>query len=435
MKRIALILTMPIIVTRPQWLKIPSIPRKAVFAFLASLLSLAAMVVICEAAIRLTIAIPSRKYGNWAAAGGSELLLVSSPDNIRTVHRYNWLGFRGPEISEERQKKFRIVCIGDSFTEGIGADEEDSWPSVLGKNLPSSSEVLNLGDAGSAPDRYAELLAKVGIPLKPTHCIVCIIPNDLMDGPFVPKNLKVLTTLDDPLRQRSTWFKNWVADAFPGWTLVYDRAQGRRNPRTGIYWDKWGDGRIDQAVGEIVKREGCTPEEARDRCMERLSTLSPECLEAAKAGKYNPARIMVDMFLPNACFKISATSHMGLPENELREKTFKWVEWYSAACRGHQVEPILLLFPDSALVTDKATGPTISDRKPDDLPSMTADHSVSDLLRDACEANDVRFIDAVPMMRQHAGEGLYLRYDCHPNAKGYRIVGEFVAEQLKADLK
>ena len=81
------------------------------------------VVVVAEVAMRFVFPIPGRGAGEWAGSPGSELLLVSAPDKFRAVHRYNTLGFRGPEVPITRTTPFRIVCIGDSWTEGVGAEE------------------------------------------------------------------------------------------------------------------------------------------------------------------------------------------------------------------------------------------------------------------------------------------------------------------------
>ncbi len=54
----------------------------------------------------------------------------------------------------QAQKKaggLRVACLGDSFTEGIGAPADSSYPALLQKLLPLQSEVMNFGISGSDP--------------------------------------------------------------------------------------------------------------------------------------------------------------------------------------------------------------------------------------------------------------------------------------------
>ena len=46
----------------------------------------------------------------------------------------NSLGLRDIEHTIKKEKnEFRILCLGDSFTEGYGVDFEDSWPRQLSR--------------------------------------------------------------------------------------------------------------------------------------------------------------------------------------------------------------------------------------------------------------------------------------------------------------
>jgi hypothetical protein len=66
--------------------------------------------------------------------------------------RYNSAGFRGPEVPPRRAGVVRIGVIGDSFTEGMGVREADTYPAVLGRLLeqaePGRFEVFNFGKRG-----------------------------------------------------------------------------------------------------------------------------------------------------------------------------------------------------------------------------------------------------------------------------------------------
>jgi lysophospholipase L1-like esterase len=46
---------------------------------------------------------------------------------------------------KKRNKKKRIICIGDSLTFGWGALDEETYPAILGKLLAPDFEVINGG--------------------------------------------------------------------------------------------------------------------------------------------------------------------------------------------------------------------------------------------------------------------------------------------------
>ena len=99
-----------------------------------------------------------------------------------TVDSY---GFRGPEYTREPLPgTYRIACVGDSFTFGMGVDYEQSWPSLLEHKIAppagfASVEVINAGVSGYNLKQYcAEIIDKI-IPLKPHLVIMGLVGNDL----------------------------------------------------------------------------------------------------------------------------------------------------------------------------------------------------------------------------------------------------------------
>lgn len=100
--------------------------------------------------------------------------------------KVNSLGFRGEEIEGEKEGRFRILMLGDSFTWGMGAGEEETYPRVLEKILEercprSAVEVVNAGVCRYYPRQERVLLAKTAGRLKPDLVVMSILPNDVWD--------------------------------------------------------------------------------------------------------------------------------------------------------------------------------------------------------------------------------------------------------------
>jgi hypothetical protein len=56
------------------------------------------------------------------------------------MHTYNSLGLRDKEFSETRKpNEYRIMGIGDSFTEGVGTAQDSTWLKQLEYHLNSPS--------------------------------------------------------------------------------------------------------------------------------------------------------------------------------------------------------------------------------------------------------------------------------------------------------
>ena len=88
--------------------------------------------------------------------------------------RFNALGFRGPEFAVPKPEgTFRILALGDSFTEGLQVEEEDLFTTRIERALRGTTprvEVLNLGVSGMGTDDELELLRLFGPRLERTSC-------------------------------------------------------------------------------------------------------------------------------------------------------------------------------------------------------------------------------------------------------------------------
>lgn len=107
-------------------------------------------------------------------------------------------GFRNRTVPDSAS----IVTIGDSYTYGNNARQNENWPSYLMKK--SKKSVYNLGVPAYGPHQYYYLLKNKGLKLKP-KLVICgfYLGNDLLDA------FKVTYGLDywSSLRNQETKFK------------------------------------------------------------------------------------------------------------------------------------------------------------------------------------------------------------------------------------
>lgn len=85
-------------------------------------------------------------------------------------------GFRNREVGPKAPGAFRILAVGDSFTEGAGVEAEEAWPQVveglLSRRAPRRVEVVNAGVGGWDPFQYAQFFEKRGLALEPDLVVV-----------------------------------------------------------------------------------------------------------------------------------------------------------------------------------------------------------------------------------------------------------------------
>lgn len=89
------------------------------------------------------------RYGHL---GGRKFEDVARRAPYAVESRYNSLRFRDAEFGPKRRGVRRVMVLGDSFTEGQGVREQDTYPRVLERRLnaagPGRFEVLNCGRRG-----------------------------------------------------------------------------------------------------------------------------------------------------------------------------------------------------------------------------------------------------------------------------------------------
>lgn len=139
----------------------------------------------------------SRKGKTYYTSGSDNTGLCS--------YTYNELGFRGDSIYKEG---FKIMCIGDSNTEGVGLNYHDIWPYIISKKI-SNSVNLNFGVGGRSNDFISRCLLSYYDLINPDLVLIMytspqrreIFTNNGGIEPFMPSNSwGYLKETDDGIR-------------------------------------------------------------------------------------------------------------------------------------------------------------------------------------------------------------------------------------------
>lgn len=131
---------------------------------------------------------PPRRYRLQPGFQGT----VTNRVEFDTPVAINRAGLRGPEVGPRRPGTFRVLAVGDSFTFGVGAGPEETYPARLERVMRArgiDAEVLNAGAPGfGVPDAVAWYEAH-GQALQPDLVLLAVfMANDLQDAaPGGPK--------------------------------------------------------------------------------------------------------------------------------------------------------------------------------------------------------------------------------------------------------
>ncbi|MCX6709358.1 MAG: SGNH/GDSL hydrolase family protein, partial [Candidatus Woesearchaeota archaeon] len=115
--------------------------------------------------------------------------------NRTTIETVNSDGFRGRDYSIEKPKGvYRIIVLGDSFTEGFGVNDNETFSYCLEQMLNSLNisgkrfEVLNLGVGGYNTLQEVEQLKVKGLKYNPDLVIIAHHASDVENISEIEKN-------------------------------------------------------------------------------------------------------------------------------------------------------------------------------------------------------------------------------------------------------
>lgn len=143
------------------------------------------------------------------------LLIESQEDGFSEIHGLNMYGFRGADFSIAPQPgRRRVLLVGDSVTEGMGAGDAATIARELERRLTRSGqpvEVINLGVIAASLDHVTILARDATRLLHPADVVVVLYANDLPASFYNP-------LYDQPGPEFPPWIVPWWKPRM--WILV-----------------------------------------------------------------------------------------------------------------------------------------------------------------------------------------------------------------------
>ncbi len=117
----------------------------------------------------------------------------------RVYTRINGHGLRDRDIPYERQRKFRILVLGDSFTEGMQVEQDETFPKLLEQRLGNGVEVLNAGVAAYGTDSELLFWEREGWKYRPDLVLLPLLNGRSgYSPPLMARTMPLANRLPDP---------------------------------------------------------------------------------------------------------------------------------------------------------------------------------------------------------------------------------------------
>ncbi|HUG52755.1 MAG TPA: SGNH/GDSL hydrolase family protein [Vicinamibacteria bacterium] len=187
----------------------------------------------------------TRERYRWMAPHRIDAVARRAPWAVE--FRYNALRFRDEELGPKPPGVRRVIVVGDSFTEGQGVKEPDTYPRLLEGLLNRAGagrwEVRNAGRRGTDfPDLYAAF--EQVLPFDADVIVLGMVLNDAeRSAEFQARQ----TYVNDWILDRGRILEGEAPEAGPFdsrlLALVADRVEGYRTSRATLRWyrEMYGD--------------------------------------------------------------------------------------------------------------------------------------------------------------------------------------------------
>lgn len=211
-------------------------------------------------------------------------------DEWDVIYKINSFGLRDEEVSSDKKEQFRILLLGDSFTQGYGVEKEESFgevlQSLLNQQRSGQFEVINGGVFGYSPLVEYLYLAKKGLNLEPDMVILSLTLTDFFEDrqrfaeirasypelsekqlkekieeADVEFNFAKINQTDSSEPQKvlapffSYDFKKWMRNNFKTYATLADFAKKRESP---VQQDVFYQGDIDRDIVALIRGEKIT---------------------------------------------------------------------------------------------------------------------------------------------------------------------------------
>lgn len=315
------------------------------------------------------------------------------------VEQFNSRGLRGPEYPYEKPVgEYRILALGDSFTEGYTVEFEDLFSEMLKKHLNAELktriEVINAGTGGYSTDQELLFFQTEGKKYNPDLVIVLYCDND------AAMNIQ-------------PYYRTWSRGQKPLFELIDGKLSLKSTPQKT--WD-----REEEAAKDLAKNE-----HEYKRKFKVLDLNTWYIYRLYRHAKSRGTENVID----------------AVTADETLENTFEDKDVAKDGYQGGQQEWVMT----EALMGElKKEAESVGARfllynipgKQDVYPGTRKERPIEHNLRVLSSRRDINFIQTVDVFRKQAaaldgaGKRLYWKKDSHWTPEGHHLTGLILAKHI-----
>ncbi len=330
----------------------------------------------------------------------------------------NSLGLRDKEVSIDKGNKYRILCVGDSFTFGWGVDIEDSWPSQLEIFFHEKGfdniEVINCGQAGQYTHTYKKYISNSVPLLKPDLVLVGVLQLDDLAQLFENNSNGSMAI---PASDSKTIFKKtkhatmtFLRSSFINiLTLTGDKAT-----KTIDIKASWKSS-SNQFINGLNTLQNV-----------RFSTFDDTIQAMFKSGNLNPGLLEYYINFPDRTFIFNnPASHATQFSIKEMDKDIKDMK---TTCQENNCNVIFINLPVDPFIGHKVIRTPI-----DDIlnPYFENNNKIDSIYKSIAGSNSLPYIELTDYFKTLQNKTKYFfLFDGHPNEKGYFEIANYIGEQL-----
>lgn len=305
------------------------------------------------------------------------------------TNAFNSQGLRDEEFSSEKDGKYRILAVGDSFLMGYGVNIEDSMINIFERDLKTSGkniDVINAGVNGYSPFIEYLYLMKKGLEYKPDMVILFFTMTDFWEdrqrfSDLATNNNATGAQLENMIKDGSAFFAGPQVVGLKSHLLgnlkiysEFSKLMKKNDPV--VQQDVIFQGNIDKDVGAIMRGD-----KIKDSDYELLWTLP--------------------------------INHMRLIADLLDQRDIRFV---------------VVAIPEAIQVSENEWPGRVDLGFEKNFVDPRGDWQ--DELGKRLKALDVDFINLLPAFRESKNFPLYFSYDGHFREAGHKLASEIIFDRI-----